>query len=901
MGSTAAGEQVVVFPRRFVAPVSECGPAERAAAVAALDEALAAPLSVVCGPAGYGKTRLLAERFAALESHCVARIWFRAEPQDESFSGFLAQWLYQARRAIETPGAGPERTTTTLSVPPVSTGLAELHDLVAAADGPVLTVIDEFEAVDTPSFTEPFLHALRNLPPNLHVVLVCTAIPDALVGGVTGVSGVPVIGPDVLALDEASVARLLGDHPVDAADLVAATGGWPAIVHRVVGGLRDAKRTDGDPIDLEALLDSDAVHEYVSHHLLGGLDEETRLALTGLSTLEELPVAQAASAVGEAGAERLAEAATRLSPLFSLDDVPPARFICHPMLRRSLRRHRVRLASRRRQAIDSAVVKWYVDQHDVAAAIDYALQQQMLAELARLGEYFGPHTITLHGGVPRLRATYEVIDAETLRNSPRLLTGRATVLMKDGRFALAKAALDEAEALLERQGEPGAVFGSPRADLVNARYLMMLYNNDEFDESFLGDDPTEIRQLSIEDGIVGFVYALRAICLIRHSEFRRAESEAARSLYHYRKAGEGYGEASIVLVQGLAALAQGRLQKAETEYGEALSIIQRTCPDDPGLNATRSVLMSEVLYERNEIDAAEELLHSALDTLEESDGWLDPYAAAYRVGTGINLARGDAEGAHIMADRAARLAAQRGLVEIERLVQLHRAEIHLRAQEWDAAEAELRRYDDLRAAPGRHQGARDMAREEEPATALRLRLLLGQGDFVTVLERLPALIAQTEREGRFGFLARLKLIAALAHWKAERDHPALDTLHEAVELAAGKGYLRLFVDWGAELIPVLRRLIDCGLLANARAERTARAILRAIAGEQEAAGPAQQFSARELQVLSYLSRGQSNKQIARELDVTESTIKFHLKKIFARLGVSKRASAVVEARRMGLI
>jgi LuxR family maltose regulon positive regulatory protein len=52
------------------------------------------------------------------------------------------------------------------------------------------------------------------------------------------------------------------------------------------------------------------------------------------------------------------------------------------------------------------------------------------------------------------------------------------------------------------------------------------------------------------------------------------------------------------------------------------------------------------------------------------------------------------------------------------------------------------------------------------------------------------------------------------------------------------------------------------------------------------------LSAREQEVMQELSRGLTNKEIARVLDMTEHTVKFHLKNIFAKLNVDRRAHAI---------
>ncbi len=61
------------------------------------------------------------------------------------------------------------------------------------------------------------------------------------------------------------------------------------------------------------------------------------------------------------------------------------------------------------------------------------------------------------------------------------------------------------------------------------------------------------------------------------------------------------------------------------------------------------------------------------------------------------------------------------------------------------------------------------------------------------------------------------------------------------------------------------------------------------------------LSERELDVLNVVASGKSNKEVARDLSVSEDTIKGHLKIIFAKLGVADRTQAVTLAMRRGII
>lgn len=65
--------------------------------------------------------------------------------------------------------------------------------------------------------------------------------------------------------------------------------------------------------------------------------------------------------------------------------------------------------------------------------------------------------------------------------------------------------------------------------------------------------------------------------------------------------------------------------------------------------------------------------------------------------------------------------------------------------------------------------------------------------------------------------------------------------------------------------------------------------------------PMQALTAREIEVLTMLAEGWSNKAIARHLHISEHTVKFHVSSIFTKLNVSSRTEAVTIGARQGLI
>ncbi|MGW1065621.1 response regulator [Streptomyces aureus] len=79
------------------------------------------------------------------------------------------------------------------------------------------------------------------------------------------------------------------------------------------------------------------------------------------------------------------------------------------------------------------------------------------------------------------------------------------------------------------------------------------------------------------------------------------------------------------------------------------------------------------------------------------------------------------------------------------------------------------------------------------------------------------------------------------------------------------------------------------------------AIASRLVSAVRAPAPAESLSAREREVLVLVAKGTSNREIARELFISEATVKTHLTHVYAKLGVKDRAAAVATAYERGIL
>jgi LuxR family maltose regulon positive regulatory protein len=157
---------------------------------------------------------------------------------------------------------------------------------------------------------------------------------------------------------------------------------------------------------------------------------------------------------------------------------------------------------------------------------------------------------------------------------------------------------------------------------------------------------------------------------------------------------------------------------------------------------------------------------------------------------------------------------------------------------------------------------------------------------------------------------------------AGRGEPeqACAILEQTLLQAEPEGYVRLFLDEGAPLLALLRRLAARPGPAAAYAQRLLAAedggpawgrlpaapqhLLAAPPDDPQdlqLGGQAGLLSPRELEVLHLIAAGLSNSDIATRLVVAESTVKKHVHNIFSKLGAQSRTKALVRARELGLL
>ncbi|MCF8035280.1 MAG: LuxR C-terminal-related transcriptional regulator [Desulfobacteraceae bacterium] len=174
-----------------------------------------------------------------------------------------------------------------------------------------------------------------------------------------------------------------------------------------------------------------------------------------------------------------------------------------------------------------------------------------------------------------------------------------------------------------------------------------------------------------------------------------------------------------------------------------------------------------------------------------------------------------------------------------------------------------------------------------------------------VVECLGVLLSESRQEDIGEYEIEALILLAMAHELLGEDENAINSLRQAICMADSEGYLRIFLDEGSPLVPVLEKSIQAGVCVDYSSKvrdiiLSETKVQSDLAQSGRSAVSEKNLSRQERSVLRLIAMGMSNQEIAEELCIAVATVKTHNYNIFKKLDVSSRMAAVEKARRMGI-
>lgn len=833
-------------------------------------------LTLVEAPAGYGKTTLLQSWYTYLKAAGAAATWISTDPAIEDFGDALEPAL---RQELRLPDKQEDWPTATSKAPRQRAFL----------------FIDDFH--DASSFaTQMISQLLQSKKQGVHIVIGTRQSPPIPLVKLRLDDEVTFLGLTDLAFHFNEAKSLFGKS-IPEEEVRRYHGyaeGWPAALQ-----LMRLSSLKGHPIDLgngETPRSSLDLGSFLNEQFLNSLSDQQNQFL--LETAHLGPInGDLADHVRqrEDSWSILASLGQSHSLVFEQTENGVSWYRYHQLLQDYLLRSQQSLGEARCKALRERAAHWLNDHGRYYGAAKLAMDAGATALAERIILDAGGIEIGIRHGAQRLERLIELLPLESVNASPRLSLARAYLLLKSGRTGEARLLIQEA-----RETSQGSDRELER-EIVLLEVHLRLYEDCNISQAQVEALEFTAHNTPLKDHLRrGVLHNFLCLFYIQLGELEKARVAGQTAMSLYRDLG----------CHHLMFFMHLNLSIIDMDFGDCASAMQRrkkACQlqsdhfaHDVNLNAIATIMFAETALEADEANLLETPLKNALLDADNREGWSEVFLAGYETCLTVTLQNANHDEALGQLAQGEAMVLRRSLPRFSR---------HLHIMELDVA---------ISAQRGRE--ARRLAR------SVQALLDEAESDGLRWRGRVLARLAMARFESRFGDAHKAtRLSEQIAQDCAYRGLRRYQLRALVLQIIAA-------VEAGdtAGAAPILRQALQLGLQQSMKGaflrepERFAAAV-KAVVRERGVAGYDREhlqflskllsrvkdhagsshilgdvLTEKELAVLTSLTKGNANKVIARALNLSEPTVKFHLQNVYRKLGVNSRKLAIELALSYGI-
>jgi LuxR family maltose regulon positive regulatory protein len=883
-----------------------------------LNNGLSVPVTLVVGPAGFGKTTVLGEWVASCPVPCA---WFTLDHGDTDLARFVTHFVAAIQTIDPTVGNCAKSLLEVAQPSPEEIGETLADELFDMKREFVLVLDDFHEAVDSSILS--LLAALLQYPStSMHLVISSRWDPQVPIARLRGKGHLSEIRAADLrfTVDETRLLIANATESEPDPDFVAfiqeRTEGWVAGLRLVSVALRapnvgadlaESMAASGERHVMNFLLDEvlERQPEQVQRFLLRtSISDRVCGSLADVLTEFDLP-----SGSSDVVLEGLARSNLYVEPVG--EDLSWYRY--HALFR-DLLRHRliVQFGELRVAELHAIASKWFFEHGHVDEAITHACAAGD-RELAASFVEESRHDALARQDWTSVDHWLHLLPDAVVRQRPKLLMTKIRIAQHRGQMTSLRLSIGEVDQLLARDDaasdhDVDRFELEAERDLIKARSICL----DENPEGVRDLALNALDRLPIADrqgrGFAAYLYgsAMRA-CGESQESVRRLNDMIA----DYLDPGDAFSS-QVLLTQALINWEQGNLDECEriAAYVERIS-------SERGLETSTAwarLTLGMVAYERNDLVTAA-LLFMAIVSARDScdfvtlrDGLLglaltqeatgDSGSAASTVENllEIILEREALEHLHTIDSFRTRLDLMSGRSQ-HALRSLNCLPVHIDFSNLSVVEVDLITWVKL------------LIQEGSPES------LAGAAVYLDELSERAAAVDSRRRT------AEIDALRALIYDATGQSDRALAILDESVRLGLERGLQRTYVDLGGEIGALLRQLQAASPEVEGL-DALIEACIPPLSIREDSSGPAlsvdstprsekkarsprthilELLTEREAEILSCLDLHLSNQEIAERLFISPLTVKRHASNIYDKLGVGSRRQALVKATELGFL
>jgi len=876
-----------------------------------LHAALGCEITLVCSPAGFGKTTLLTQW---LQTTDRAHAWLSLDDHDNELPVFVQSLTASLQTAFPDAFAATAALLKTPRILRPDQIVPLLINDLADVPHDIILVLDDYHVIHNREIHTLLESLVEHLPPQLHLVLICRSDPPLPVARWLAKGRLYELrGTDLRFLPEeteAFLTRMLGSEAARAiaGTLDERTEGWIAALRLAAIPLVGTS----DRASFMEHLDNytaRSIHSYLVGEILTQHTHEVQAFLEQTSILDQFCTDLCAEVMGndisheqvQSTLDWLERTNLFLIPLDTRQRWYRYHHLFQELLQQRLQTHR---SQDELATLHLRASAWYV-RHDL---IEEAIRHALLArDSSRATHLVEAHFFQAfeHEQLTLVEHWLRLLPEEQIQGSPYLLTARAWISQARGQLKELPRLLTAAEQLL------GTTDSSANGtDNTKQRLLRVLIADSwSLFHFFTGQVQASLESARsalawIPPGaeiVTSHVLEELAWSLQANGQEEEALAAVQQGLKDHST--QSSSIARLLFTQAYVYLAMGKLPQVEHTARHLLHVAREA---DLVISQNYAHwLLGLAHYEQNQLDEATYHFSAVIANQHQAHFWVVRDALC-----GLALSY-QAQGLGTQAQETARTS-------LELAQEQHTRRELMLAYSFCGRLALLQNEVEVASQWLEMAGEQEVRGpmfflEDSPVT--EVHLLLARGNEETIAKGQVLLTRLLQLVEAIHNTRKTIEVLALQAWAYDLqgcETEALEVLERALVLARPGGFVRSFADLTplAKLLHELRKNRKARQEVDKKLDAYLQSILVAMDQVPARADSKEDLlvregleplTRRELQILNLLDTDLTNKEIARELVVTTETVKLHTKHVYRKLSVNNRRAAITLARALGLL
>jgi LuxR family maltose regulon positive regulatory protein len=891
-----------------------------------LDHGIDYPLTLVCAPAGYGKTTLICtwlERMAAGRGEQAVSLpstWLSLDEDESDLNRFLSYFIAALRTIFSETCDETLMLLQAGQQPPEQVLYTTVCNELSKLPGEVILVLDDYQFIHGKAVHGLLVEMARHWPEPLHLVLISRIDPPMPLTRLRAKGMIREIRTQDLRFTPKETATYLSQaqfirmSPPTLDLLEERFEGWPAGLHLAALSLRSASSQETFQL---VLLDENAnITSYLLDEVLAHQFPAINSFLLKTSILDRFCPALCEAIIGEIDPNwnvRTCLDWIERSGLFLISLDNRREWYRYHHLFQEMLQHKLatEMAPNEISNLHLRASAWFEDH----GLLDEAMNQALAAgdlDLVTRQMIAGMRDVINRVDRITLERWLRLLPDEIIQRHPGLLMIRAWALQFMWRLDLLAQVLKQIENLLDADG--GALLPEDDVYLLHAQILLL-----RAQRAYLGNRPTlaiDLCQQALALLPPSWIFGRGAAMLFLGVSMQASgQAQAAERLLlnEYESHSDNADTFALLTIESLCYIHLHTGQLEQTRQTAQVLVQGATRSGIAFLRSAGYWFLGLVCYQRNELDDATQYFTHTVENRFTAQ--VSTYRDAVAGLALIHQIKGESgEAWQIMESISQYDLEQRGSEDIR--TRSLRARLLLMQGDLERASQWVDTFTGL-------PPDQPLLWLEEPQVT-RVRVLVARGgdtDLHLAAQILDVLDEISDRTHNLRYkieiLALRALVLDLAARGAVAQRAVGETnqadaiLQQAVDLARLGGFIRVFVDLGIPMQAMLGRLASQG-----QSVETINCILAAFPADDkkwvdsnslarqstvDISTVAEPLTRRELEVLALLRGPSSIKEIAQRLNISHGTAKGYTINLYAKLGVNRRWDAVAKAEELNIL